>query len=429
MRPCRTALALLALAAPAFADLDEYLKRPEPEAKWEKKGDETVDGLRIVTLNLTSQVWRGIPWKHDLRVFIPAKIEVPGLAALLVTGGRAGDRDKLGSIGIARTLGAPFAILYGVPNQPLFGGKYEDDLIAHTFEEYVKSGDEEWPLLFPMVKSAVKAMDALQELAAKEGTPEMKRFMVTGGSKRGWTTWLTGAVDPRVAGISPMVYDNLNLGPQMKNQVASWGGYSDQIIDYTRRNLQALLETENGRKLVARVDPYAFRDRLERVPKLILVGTNDPYWPCDSINLYWDGLKGEKAVVYVPNGGHGIGLDNRSSRARLVFFRRLGAGKPLPALAGEFVETDGKVSVRMTCEGEPIEAARLWTARGPTRDLRKAKWESVPAAADGPGFSGTVDGPGDGFVGVFGEADFKDGTQPFSLSTTLRVFGGATSPR
>jgi PhoPQ-activated pathogenicity-related protein len=429
MRASWIALALLALSAPAFADLDEYLKRPEPEAKWEKKGEETVEGLRIITLNLTSQVWRGIPWKHDLRVFVPAKAEIAGLAALLITGGRAGDKDKVGAIAIARALGAPFAILYGVPNQPLFGGKYEDDLIAHTFEEYVKSGDEEWPLLFPMVKSAVKAMDALQEMGPKEGIAEVKRFLVTGASKRGWTTWLTGAVDPRVAGISPIVYDNLNLGPQMKNQVASWGGYSDKIEDYTRRNLQALLETEHGQKLVGRVDPYAFRDRLERVPKLILVGTNDPYWPCDSIQLYWDGLKGEKSVVYVPNGGHGIGLDPRSSRTRLIFFRRLGAGKAMPALRWEHGEKDGKVTVKMKCDGESPEAARLWVARAPGRDLRKAKWESVPATADGPAFVGAVDRPTEGCVGLFGEADFKEGELPFNLSTTLRVVEAATSPR
>ena len=33
---------------------------------------------------------------------------------------------------------------------------------------------------------------------------EVSKFVVAGASKRGWTTWTTGAVDPRVVGIEPV---------------------------------------------------------------------------------------------------------------------------------------------------------------------------------------------------------------------------------
>lgn len=35
--------------------------------------------------------------------------------------------------------------------------------------------------------------------------------MVAGGSKRGWTTWTTAAVDKRVFGAIPIVMDMLDL--------------------------------------------------------------------------------------------------------------------------------------------------------------------------------------------------------------------------
>src|SRR5208282_3251366 len=77
-------------------------------------------------------------------------------------------------------------------------------------------------------QSAVRAMDAVQAWASEQGKGEVKRFVVTGGSKRGWTTWLTGAVDNRVIAIAPMVIVMLNMGAQGPNQLDVWGQYSEQ---------------------------------------------------------------------------------------------------------------------------------------------------------------------------------------------------------
>ena len=139
---------------------------------------------------------------------------------------------------LARKIKAPVAFVYHIPNQPLLEGNLrEDDLIAETFVRYLKSEDDNWPLLLPMVKSVVKAMDVLQAFSKKEWSAPVDQFIVAGASKRGWTTWLTAAVDPRVGAIAPVVIDVLNMREQMSRQIEAFGAYSVRLVPYSSRGL------------------------------------------------------------------------------------------------------------------------------------------------------------------------------------------------
>ena len=88
-----------------------------------------------------------------------------------------------------------------------------------------------------MVKSVVKAMDALQKFARDEWQHDLKQFVVTGASKRGWTTWLTGASDPRVKAIIPMVIDALNSEQITRHQYEAYGFFGPSLGDYVRHGL------------------------------------------------------------------------------------------------------------------------------------------------------------------------------------------------
>jgi PhoPQ-activated pathogenicity-related protein len=140
------------------------------------------------------------------------------------------------------------------------------------------------------VKSLVKAMDALQAFAQREWNFIVRTFVVSGGSKRGWTTWLTAAADPRVKAIAPMVIDTLNMQAQLPHQLKSYGRYSEMIGDYVKRDLVPMPKTAAAKKLWSMVDPWVYREKLT-MPTMIINGANDPYWTVDALNLYWDDLK------------------------------------------------------------------------------------------------------------------------------------------
>ena len=100
-----------------------------------------------------------------------------------------------------------------------------------------------------MVKGVVKAMDVLQEFGKKEWAVPIAQFIVAGASKRGWATWLTAAVDSRVAAIAPVVIDTLNMGAQMPRQLQAFGAYSARLA-LSSRGLLPIPQTVEGQRLL-----------------------------------------------------------------------------------------------------------------------------------------------------------------------------------
>ena len=225
-----------------------------------------------------------------------------------------------------------------------------------------------------MTKAAVRAMDALQEMSQQEWENPIETFVIGGASKRGWTTWFTGQVDERVIGIAPMVYDNLNLAAQMRHQIHQWGAYSPQIDDYTSKGLPDFIGSEAGRRLAEMVDPYTYRDRAT-MPKLIVAGTNDPYWPLGAANDYFADLVGPKYLLYAPNSGHGL-----DDRVRVIQGVAAFAAWRVVRYSSRSCSGASKRRGRyrrIVAHSEPgPERVLLWTARSDTGDFRPSKWVS-----------------------------------------------------
>jgi PhoPQ-activated pathogenicity-related protein len=419
---------------PGQGPLHSYVKQPDASNRWVKRQEGKVGKATWAELILTSQTWKDTVWKHQLFVIRPSEVENEAQGIMLIDGGAWSDDlakpaadDKGGKLPseaailaqVAERVKSPVAVLKQVPNQPIFDGLTEDGAISYTFEQYINTGDSSWPLLLPMVKSAVRGMDAVQEFAKQEWSLDIKNFTLTGASKRGWTTWLTASVDPRVNAFAPMVIDMLNMGVQMKHQVATFGEFSEQIQDYTNRGIQQQNDSDVGRMLQAIVDPYAYRALLTQ-PKVILLGTNDRYWPLDALNLYWNGLAGEKHILYVPNNGHGLNDFTRIIGTVSALHRQAAGGKHLAKLTWELTDNDERATLNIKADTKPDKVS-AWVATAATRDFRESKWTSHPTELVEGAYQYKLERPKSGYAAVFGEAVFDTDHQPYFLSTNVKL--------
>ncbi len=424
-------LSALPVRVRAAGELAQYVSAPDSSFSWHQVSAGRVGSSEFVEAILTSQTWRGILWKHQLFVIKPARLEMLHRQALLFVDGGSWHPDyEQGIQGtlpanadifehLAEVLRAPVAIVRQVPFEPMFG-LHEDALIAYTFDQYLKTGQGDWPLLLPMVKSASRAMDAVQQLAQQHWGISIDRFTVTGASKRGWTSWLTAAVDHRVASVAPMVIAMLDIPAQIELQRQTFGDLSQQVRDYETIRLPERLNTPLGRDLVSIVDPYSYRTQLT-MPKLILLGTNDPYWPADALKVYWNGLVGEKRVLDLPNQTHDLRDTDRLTGALSALYRYSARDQALPNVSWNFERAPGELQLSVRTSRNPVRVL-AWAASSASRDFRQSRWQSHPCERSNGGYSCSEPFTGDHYTGFYAEVFFKDPHQlPFSLSTMVCV--------
>jgi PhoPQ-activated pathogenicity-related protein len=315
-----------------------------------------------------------------------------------------------------------------VPNQPLVlhgdgVPRKEDDFIAYTWTQFLKTGDETWPARLPMVKSAVRAMDCVQEFLASEegGRVAIEKFVVAGGSKRGWTTWCTAAVDKRVAAAIPIVIDVLNVPAFTRHHIAAYGFYAEAVGDYIRHKLNLWAEDPRTKQLYAIEDPYSYRERLT-MPKFVVNAAGDQYFPPDSSQFYFDDLPEEKYLRYVPNADHSL-RDSDAMESIIAFYQTVLTGAPRPKFSWTF-EDDGSIRVKTT---DAPQEVKLWQATNPNaRDFRLRTigkvFQSQTLKGEQGVFVGKIDPPAQGWTAFFVELTYDVGQSfPLKLTTAVRI--------
>ena len=361
--------------------LDDYVHSIDGSYEYEVIKRVSGEGFTTYIVDLTSQTFltkkdiNRTKWKHWLIIVSPDQIK--HTTGMLVIGGGDNDGsvpkepDQL-ALEYAKATNSVVATLGMVPNQPLtFVGetkpRWEDAIIAYSWDKYLTTGEERWPLRMAMTKSAVAAMDTIQSVILEEEDKEIKKFVVTGASKRGWTTWTTAGVDSRVEAIVPVVIDLLNLEPSFEHHWSVYGFWASAIQDYVDMKIVDWWSSEEMRSLIALVDPFSVKERF-KMPKLLVNAAGDEFFLPTSSQFYFDELPGEKYLRYVPNANHNVSEGTDALETILAFYASILNGVDRPKFSWE-LEKDGSIRV---LSGSKVKEVIMWSATNQkARDFRK----------------------------------------------------------
>ncbi|HIA47046.1 MAG TPA: PhoPQ-activated pathogenicity [Candidatus Hydrogenedentes bacterium] len=422
--------------------LDRYVAKPDDSYKWELVRTISDDGYTGFVLDLTSQTWRNETeidrpvWHHWLTIVKPDNVDY-NTALLYIDGGKNGGEPPAEVsqrfVDLAIGTNTVIAQVRMVPNQPLFfadskrHGRSEDDLIAHSRVKYIVTKDEEWLARLPMVKSAVRAMDAVQEFMKSEAGGEIpiEGYVVSGGSKRAWTAWLTPIVDERVVAIIPLVIDALNIEDITRHHYNAYGFFSTALGDYVRHGLYpGRLGTPDFARILDIEDPYNYRHRDSlKLPKYLINASGDQFFLPDNSQYYFSEMPGEKYLRYVPNTRHNLG-DSDARQTMLAFYESILRGLELPEFSWK-IRDDGSISVKVN---QVPKEVNLWQATNPeARDFRLdtigPAYVSSPLTADDNGaYVARINKPEQGFTAFFVELVYDLGLQyPLKFTTDVKV--------
>ncbi|WP_281645652.1 PhoPQ-activated protein PqaA family protein [Parendozoicomonas sp. Alg238-R29] len=432
--------------------LVEYINKPDTHFQWRVLGSRQIDGLNIVDLTMTSQSWSPDSlksnhphWQHRITVYIPVDVKRQP-AVLHVNGGvhygrdnntTADISDELRFEDLATLTGSVVINLRDVPQQYLSlnneAPRKEDDLVARSWVASLNDPEcSDCPIQFPMVKSVVKAMNAVQELLNERlGSRAPESFILTGASKRGWAAWLTSAVDRRVQAVIPMVIDVLNVQECLDHLHRVYKGWIPPLQPYLSENQNVLtrLHTSEMNQLMSKVDPWFYRDYLT-LPKYVVTASGDDFFPPDSSRVYWSGLMGPKWMRAYPNARHYISRENiqRVTDTIVSYVNYLVSGQQPPAILSQ--NTVGR-QVSVTVSGKPDEV-KLWQVINPeVRDFRMTTlkpaglaYQAVPIKVECGSSERTcvvlarVEAPVKGWKSWFLEFTYKQPSQPDFIITT-----------
>ncbi len=420
--------------------LKDYVMAPDSAFGFEVVHTVTGEDYDYHVLKMTSQTWLTpdvvdkTEWWHWVSIVVPR--DTPFDTGMMWIGGGSTNTkmpekpDDL-ILAAATQTNSIVAQVHNIPFQPLtfandtFGKRNEDEIISYGWRKFLEGGakDEDaiWLARLPMTKAVKLAMDATSQLVKTYYDKDLNNYVVAGASKRGWTTWTTAAVDDRVVAIIPIVIDMLNLEPSFKHHWKNYGFWAPAVEDYVREGVMEWMGTPEFDRMLEITEPYSFLADLD-MPKLLINAAGDQFFQPDSWEFYWDDLKGEKHIQYVPNFGHN--LSESDALPNMISFYSAVLNQNQRPKYDWKIEGD-----LITFEADPANkpiSVKIWTANNDkTRDFRVdvfgPNWKAteLPSTADGH-YEFQMVQPENGYQGYFMEVTFA-GEAPMKVTSGVEV--------
>ncbi|EJV6180597.1 PhoPQ-activated pathogenicity-related family protein [Salmonella enterica] len=321
-------------------------------------------------------------WRHNVDIYIPETAKEHHALVVVNNGinydkgvqitGKPGDFPQETLASISRDTNTIVISVSDIPNQYLTFQDdkkplKEDESVSRSWALFMEAPEQRklMPLNIPMVTALSQAM----RLAKKELTQwNINSFIITGISKRGWTTWLSAIADPDVEAIVPFAIDLLDIDASLE---------------------------------------HIYQPRLA-IPKYIINASGDDFFVPDNTRFYYSKLPGVKSLRIVPNMNHYL-INQFAEESLVPFINRFQSKKTLPQLIGLIHHH----LLTVYFSEAPVKVVR-WTANNPNaRDFRYACGiRYQPLTIDIPAnnkISITLNEPKTGWEATYIEATFNDG--------------------
>ncbi|KAK5584604.1 hypothetical protein RB653_006218 [Dictyostelium firmibasis] len=356
--------------------LKNYVEKKDPNYKWNLNATyDTNFNSKIYILELTSQQWmkdhsNDSIWKHWLTICVPNDYDstlkighlhiIDGMNQNWTT--PALQSLSPFSMDICNQTSAITSTLYQVPNQFItFENdgipRQEDDIVAYTWRKYIDSKVSDWVSLLPQTKAGTAAMTAIQEFGKQKSFYNIEKFVVSGASKRGWTTYGLAMIgEKRLAAAVPMVIGVPNLVKDIKEQMISFGNWSWALNSYINQGIPSFFDTEYFKVVTDIVDPINYLDVMESIPKFIILTVHDEFFVPDSTKFYYNQIKGEKRLALFQTN-HGVSTFKGVSTEVSKYFKLISKNQQRPELTWNIVyssdNNSGTINMKVIKGGTP----------------------------------------------------------------------------
>jgi hypothetical protein len=137
----------------------------------------------------------------------------------------------------------------------------------------------------------------------------------------------------------------------MHRQWQAYGGWTFAFKDYLEVNLTAHIDDSRMVQLTDAVDPMNFYSRLARIPKVVVLSSDDEFMMMDWSNIWWNALQGDKFLLIAQDAEHSLATgipEVLETLANVV--STIGAKQVLPSFTQTYDAATGEISVTIPAD-------------------------------------------------------------------------------